>query len=244
MSAAVPVSAQTCDGKPATIVGSGDIIGTPGRDVIVGSNDDDFINGKGGRDIICGRKGDDTIEGRGRRDRIFGGSGDDIILGGPGPDDLFGYAGNDFIDGNGSNDFINGGTGTDDCDQGKGVGPVKNCEKADLKIKIVGPGNISFIHDVQFVVKVRNRGPDAAAYALILDQFTDGLSCDPKTDWDGKVQEFKKLGPKRTRKRTYATDCMVQSNNSWVEIVGDVDNYATDTKPDNNIYTERAIWAD
>ena len=38
----------------ATIVGAGDIAGTPGNDVIVGSAADDIIDGTGGDDRICG----------------------------------------------------------------------------------------------------------------------------------------------------------------------------------------------
>ena len=42
---------------PATIVGSGTIVGTAGDDVIVGSDEDDTILGLGGDDIICGEGG-------------------------------------------------------------------------------------------------------------------------------------------------------------------------------------------
>lgn len=78
---AVAVAAlPTCDGKPATIVGTaGDDVlkGTAGDDVIVGLAGSDVIKGLDGNDTICGRDGDDTL---------IGGSGDDTLLGGRGSD--------------------------------------------------------------------------------------------------------------------------------------------------------------
>jgi Ca2+-binding RTX toxin-like protein len=52
---------SVCFGRIATIVGAGTIDGTPGDDVIVGSDGDDTIDGMGGNDDICGRDGDDII---------------------------------------------------------------------------------------------------------------------------------------------------------------------------------------
>jgi RTX calcium-binding nonapeptide repeat (4 copies) len=52
----------TCNGKPATIVGTngGDgLEGTQGPDVIVSLGGHDFIDGLGGNDVICGGKGKD-----------------------------------------------------------------------------------------------------------------------------------------------------------------------------------------
>ena len=59
----------TCDGKPATIVG------TPGDDVIDGTSRSDVIHGLGGNDTINGLDGDDFI---------CGGDGHDIINGADG----------------------------------------------------------------------------------------------------------------------------------------------------------------
>lgn len=66
--------APTCNGHEATITGSGDVDGTDGPDVIVGSNRADDIDGGAGDDIICGRGGDDVID---------GGAGYDYIQSGP-----------------------------------------------------------------------------------------------------------------------------------------------------------------
>ena len=55
----------TCDGLPATIVGTefadNPLDGTTGDDVIVGLGGDDFINGFGGNDRICGGEGGDIV---------------------------------------------------------------------------------------------------------------------------------------------------------------------------------------
>jgi Ca2+-binding RTX toxin-like protein len=48
---------------PATIVGSGVIIGTSGDDVIVGSDENDTILGLDGDDVICGQGGNDGVLG-------------------------------------------------------------------------------------------------------------------------------------------------------------------------------------
>ena len=74
----VPASGAvaTCDGQPATVVGtSGDdvLTGTKGPDVIAGLSGDDRIDGLGGADLICGGDGADVIAGGSGDDRIYGG---------------------------------------------------------------------------------------------------------------------------------------------------------------------------
>jgi Ca2+-binding RTX toxin-like protein len=64
-----------CMGEPATITGSGIIIGTEGDDVIVGSGVSDTIDGKGGDDVVCGPGRSDV--------HLSGGLGDDRLHGVP-----------------------------------------------------------------------------------------------------------------------------------------------------------------
>ncbi len=52
---------------------------TEGDDVILGTPDDDVINGLGGYDIICGGDGDDLINDGPGKGWVGGGAGDDII---------------------------------------------------------------------------------------------------------------------------------------------------------------------
>lgn len=85
----ITVEPPKCGGKLATIVGS------TGRDKLVGSRFDDVIAGLGGRD------------------RIDGGRGTDLICGGAGGDELDGDSGRDRLDGQGGNDDCEGGPGRD-----------------------------------------------------------------------------------------------------------------------------------
>ena len=110
----------TCNGLPATIVGSGVINGTNGNDVIVGLGANDTINGGNGNDVICGNGGDDTINGGNGNDLLFGGFGNDTLNGGNGDDSLDGGAGGDTLNGDRGNDTLTGGTEADAFSGGQG----------------------------------------------------------------------------------------------------------------------------
>lgn len=83
-----------------------DIIGTPGNNVLNGTNDDDTITGDAGNDIISGNGGNDTIDAGDDNDVVDGGNGDDYILGGAGNDNLSGGSGIDYLDGGDGDDSI------------------------------------------------------------------------------------------------------------------------------------------
>lgn len=90
----------TCDGRPATIVGTParDVLhGTAGPDVIVGLGGNDWIRGLAGDDLICGGAGKDHLRAGPGADLVRGGSGLDFEHGGPGTDHLVGGAGDDFM---------------------------------------------------------------------------------------------------------------------------------------------------
>jgi Ca2+-binding RTX toxin-like protein len=120
-----PVSNMTCMGMPATIVGTeeNDILnGTSGADVIVGLRGNDVINGLAGDDIICGGLGMDSINGGDGDDKLLGGNendlidgaaDNDLIWGGTGWDRLIGGLGNDTVRGGIGNDRLFGGDGND-----------------------------------------------------------------------------------------------------------------------------------
>jgi hypothetical protein len=112
-----------CAGKVATKVGTPgrDIIrGTNKRDVIVALGGNDKIDGRGGHDLICAGPGNDLVIGGTGIDRIYGQAGRDRLYGGPGPDWLAGQLGND---------RLNGGIGVDTCHQGPGAGLEVSCER-------------------------------------------------------------------------------------------------------------------
>ncbi|MGB8981823.1 MAG: ExeM/NucH family extracellular endonuclease [Anaerolineales bacterium] len=106
----------TCNGLPATILGTpGDdvIYGTNGNDVIVGLGGNDIIYGGNGDDVICGNAGDDTIYGGNGNDTLLGSFGNDTIDAGNGDDTLTGDAGTDTLKGGNGNDALNGGADND-----------------------------------------------------------------------------------------------------------------------------------
>lgn len=106
--ASSPASAAppTCQGQPATIVGTSgpDVLtGTKGADVIVALAGDDVIDAGPGDDLVCAGSGSDRIDGGAGHDRLYGqgdrldedaggtfllgdviegGMGDDLIVGG------------------------------------------------------------------------------------------------------------------------------------------------------------------
>jgi RHS repeat-associated protein len=93
------------------------IVGTEGDDVLDGTNKGDCIVGLGGNDVIRGDNGDDVLLGGPGRDRLEGGNGKDLIFGGDGDDqvvanngkdEVFGGAGADLVLGNNAPDMLDG----------------------------------------------------------------------------------------------------------------------------------------
>jgi Ca2+-binding RTX toxin-like protein len=142
---AAPAPAATCNGDPATLVGTAgpDVIeGTADRDVIWGGGGADVIEGSGGDDIICGGRGDDVIHGDAGHDQIFGDAGDDRLFGGDDDDYLVGLAGADELDGGSGADYIDGGAGNDRASAGDDAGGTPHCGTFTLcDILEGGPGD-------------------------------------------------------------------------------------------------------
>ncbi|MGY2704471.1 calcium-binding protein [Nocardioides sp. HB32] len=75
MSPAGAAPVPTCQGEPATVVGTPHadrLVGTPEADVIVGLNGDDVVRGRGGDDLVCGGDGADMLLGGAGADRLYG----------------------------------------------------------------------------------------------------------------------------------------------------------------------------
>ncbi|MCT7967757.1 DUF4347 domain-containing protein [Laspinema sp. D1] len=96
---------------------------------IMGSNNDDLLNGWSNSDLIYGEGGNDTITGEDENDTLYGGPGNDQVSGGPGNDGLdggegsdrlYGDAGNDLLLGGDGNDLLHGGDGDDSLHGGGG----------------------------------------------------------------------------------------------------------------------------
>jgi hypothetical protein len=71
------------------------LVGGPGNNNYMGSNDTDYIYGGGGADDIGGKNGPDHLFGDKGNDRLHGGRGHDWVEGGPGSDTAWGDKGTD-----------------------------------------------------------------------------------------------------------------------------------------------------
>lgn len=130
----------------AIALGSGtqgrEFIGTPGRDRLVGTDDDDYFEGFAGNDRLQGKGGDDRFVMSGLDngfDRVRGGAGQDTILGSDGDDNiglqrLVKADGIERIDARAGEDVIRGNAGNNKLDFSKTE--LTGVERIDA-----GPGN-------------------------------------------------------------------------------------------------------
>jgi uncharacterized repeat protein (TIGR01451 family) len=125
-------TAPSCGGQPATV------LGTPGNDVLNGTNKGDVIVALGGDDQVFAGAGNDLICARAGNDKVVGGSGNDTTLGGGGADRLLGRSGDDVLRGQRGrdtlrgargNDLLAGGRGIDSCRGGPGRDLLRSCER-------------------------------------------------------------------------------------------------------------------
>lgn len=91
-----------------------------GNDIIEGDAGNDVINAEAGDDIVNGDSGDDTLSGGLGADTLDGGADNDQLFAGEGDDMLTGEAGNDVLYGEAGNDTLTGGTGDDQLFGGEG----------------------------------------------------------------------------------------------------------------------------
>ena len=120
-------SNPTCEGTPATILGTSaddTLIGTRADDVLVAGGGADVVKGLGGNDVICGGRGPDSVVGGNGQDLVVGEAGNDELVGGSGEDVLRGSSGGDAIGGGAGNDVLVGGIGDDVMIGGVGVDTV------------------------------------------------------------------------------------------------------------------------
>ncbi|NJN12496.1 MAG: hypothetical protein HC815_32880, partial [Richelia sp. RM1_1_1] len=82
------------------------LIGTPNDDTLQGGDGNDNIDGKAGNDSLLGGAGDDTLSGGSGNDILYGGDDSDSLIGGDGDDLLNGGAGNDYVRETADTDFV------------------------------------------------------------------------------------------------------------------------------------------
>ncbi|HJR31671.1 MAG TPA: cadherin-like domain-containing protein, partial [Pseudomonas sp.] len=107
------------------------LVGTPNDDVLDGSEVDDTIYGLAGNDTLSGFDGNDLLDGGSGYDILYGGQGNDTLLagtdadgsfldGGDGDDALTGSNGNDNVIAGSGDDMLSGGSGNDSLSGGNG----------------------------------------------------------------------------------------------------------------------------
>jgi Beta-propeller repeat/RTX calcium-binding nonapeptide repeat (4 copies) len=95
-------------------------VGTPGPDILSGSDGDDAMYADDGRDAMDGGPGNDIMDGGPGNDIMDGGDGNDVMAGGDGNDTMRGEFGDDIMVGADGNDVMDGGDGNDVMDGGDG----------------------------------------------------------------------------------------------------------------------------
>jgi|GEM_PF-6427477 Ca2+-binding RTX toxin-like protein len=118
------------------------LIGTPGNDVLRGTDNADRIEGRAGNDRIFGEGSDDVLSGGAGDDRLFGGRRDDFMLGGPGRDRLFGNRGDDQLFGGTGPDELRGEAGDDLLEGGAGRDSLFGGNGND---RLLGQGGSDFL---------------------------------------------------------------------------------------------------
>ncbi len=156
-----------CNGLPATIVG------TPGNDVLRGTNGADVIVGLGGNDILYGNNGDDVICGNAGNDTLYGNNGNDILLGSFGNDMLDGSNGNDTLDGAAGTDTLKGSNGDDVMTGGDGNDSLTG-----------GNGNDMLDGGADNDALAANNGDDMLTGGAGADLFSGGTGSDTNTDFN------------------------------------------------------------
>ena len=87
---------------------------------LIGSDEDDVLNGNGHENVLRGRGGDDVARGKGGGDKLDGARGRDRLKGG---------GGRDRLKGGGGRDRLAGGAGRDRCSGGAGADAAGGCER-------------------------------------------------------------------------------------------------------------------
>lgn len=162
---------------------SGNQPGNGWRDMLLGGQGADDLNGRSGQDILFGGHGADLLKGARGHDTINGGEGNDHLIGGRGRDVLTGGAGNDRLDGGRGRDELTGGEGADVFVLAQGYGRknvVTDFQKGVDKLDLValgvtdGTGWTAVRQDDDLIVSVEGR----VKPALILEDFSDELTSD------------------------------------------------------------------
>jgi trimeric autotransporter adhesin len=115
----------------ATIASNAKYLGTPGADLLLGTEADERFESGDGDDTVEANGGADTVNAGAGADNVSGGSGDDSIDGGEGNDTLDAGDGFDVVLGGAGADFIAGGLGDDSLNGGEGDDYIQGAAGVD-----------------------------------------------------------------------------------------------------------------
>lgn len=151
------------------------IYGGDGNDTLVGGKDMDFMYGGDGDDLLLGRNGVNVLFGGNGNDTIYDGDDGSYLSGGDGDDFLYGGGGADVLDGGAGNDYLQGDHGSDTYIFGRGYDTDTINASSDL--------NTIIIHDYRAssMINTRNAHNDLiinfgsadSTDCLIVDHFFD-----------------------------------------------------------------------
>ena len=165
------------------------IFGGEGRDILVGGNSFDRIDGgagndvlRGGReaDVLLGGSGVDRLLGEAGDDRLEGGADRDTLFGGPGFDRLSGGGGNDALYGQGDDDVLYGFTGRDLLKGNAGddllIGETGIAARADTVVRDGEDAVVLFAHASATFPDEFDRGDEPTNWSQAeLNAITDSL---------------------------------------------------------------------
>ncbi|MBM7069773.1 M10 family metallopeptidase C-terminal domain-containing protein [Actibacterium sp. 188UL27-1] len=115
--------------------------GGDGDDTIFGLNGDDLIIG--GRDSLASRDVNNTIDVEDLEDQTESEDGDDSLYGGGGNDTMFGGQGNDLLDGGAGDDIMSGQAGIDIFRGGAGIDTVDYSQESPFQLLVNLEQNIA-----------------------------------------------------------------------------------------------------
>lgn len=162
-------------------------IGNALRNMIVGSQNDDFIDGKDGNDNLIGGGGDDEIHGGDGHDKLHGNDGADELWGGSGNDKLHGGSGNDITYGGEGNDILCPGAGDDIMFGGAGRDLLSGNAGADTAYGGLGDDTYKVSDTFDTIVEYADEGHDVvhATADFSLSDHVEDLLFFKDGDFDG-----------------------------------------------------------
>ena len=146
------------------------VLGTPGDDVLRGTDRPDRVSAFAGNDAVYARAGGDDVRAGAGNDGVRAGDGGDLVYGGRGNDVIGGGTGGDRLYGGSDSDEVNGGDGNDRAAGNRGPDDVSG-----------GDGNDSLYGGWGADRVFGGPGSDEL-HALAADGDVDLLQCGPGRD--------------------------------------------------------------